>query len=81
VNSDNRVRIRKDVNEILNYYIHEQGVNIAGVPGLTAKKNDVITELVITMLAEKGHWPPKNGKGESVIAAEDTPTITKDAGE
>jgi hypothetical protein len=33
------------------------------------------------MLAEKGHWPPKNGKDKSVIVVENMQTMTIEGSE
>lgn len=59
--SDNRVRIRPDVNESLDYYIHEQGTIISGIPGAKMTKSDVVSEILMNVLAAKGHYPPKVG--------------------
>jgi hypothetical protein len=59
VRKDNRIRLRPDVYESLQYYIHEQSGSISGVPGVTMNENDVISEIVMNFLAGKGHYPPK----------------------
>lgn len=56
---ENRIRIRPDVNESLNYYIHENAAAISGVPGARMDKSDVVSEIVMNFLAGKGHYPPK----------------------
>jgi len=59
VKKDNRVRLRKDVDESLMYYMHENESIISGVPGAKIDKNLVVSEIVMNFLAEKGHYPPR----------------------
>jgi len=57
---DNRIRLRPDVYKSLGYYIAEQSSSISGVPGVKMDENDVVSEIVMNFLAEKGHYPPKD---------------------
>jgi hypothetical protein len=59
---DNRVRIRKDVNESLEYYMHEQMTPVSGVPGISMSKSEVVSEMLMNVLAAKGHYPVKVNK-------------------
>jgi tryptophanyl-tRNA synthetase len=56
----NRVRIEKDVNRSLEYYMTEQGATISGIPGVKMSKSDVVSEILMNHLAGKGHYPPKD---------------------
>ena len=56
---ENRIRLRSDVRESLEYYIHENEAAISGIPGIRMETNDVVSEIVMNFLAEKGHYPPK----------------------
>ena len=61
VNQDTvtRIHLRTDVNKSLNYYMHEKGTIISGVPGATMNKQGVVNQLLIEFLAREGHYPPK----------------------
>ncbi len=56
---DSRVRILPLVDQHLDYYIDEISTSLPDAPGIHMQKNDVVTEIVMNFLAEKGHWPPK----------------------
>ena len=62
VNQDNvtRIHLRTDVNRSLNYYMHEKGAIISGVPGATMNKQSVVNQILINALAAEGHYPPKD---------------------
>lgn len=57
--SPNRVRIKPDVNESLDYYMHENAAIVSGVPGVRMTKSDVVSEILMNVLTAKGHYPPK----------------------
>ena len=61
---DNRIRLQPDVYKSLGYYIAEQSAVISGVPGVKMDENDVVSEIIMNFLAEKGHYPPKDGENE-----------------
>jgi hypothetical protein len=57
---ENRIRLRPDVSRSLDYYISENAAQISGVPGVRMDRNDVVSEIMMNYLAEKGHYPPKD---------------------
>lgn len=57
----NYVRIRDDVDRAITYLLHEQGVQLAGIPGVSQKKATYVNETLINDLAKRGHYPPKDG--------------------
>ena len=65
---ENYVRLRNDVNRAIKYLLHEQGEQIAGVPGLSMTKTGFVNEVLINELSKRGHYPPKDtvaaGEGE-----------------
>jgi hypothetical protein len=58
---ENRIRLRPDVSRSLDYYIAENAAQISGVPGIRMDRNDVVSEIMMNFLADKGHYPPKDG--------------------
>jgi len=56
---DLRIRIRKDVDESLTYYIHDKKTELSGVPGVMPDKACVVNEILINFLSAQGHYPPK----------------------
>jgi len=58
---DQKVRLRDDVFRSLTYFIHEQGARVSGVPGVKVTKTGVVNEVMMNYLADKGHYPPKDG--------------------
>jgi hypothetical protein len=62
---DNRIRLRPYVDRSLDYYIHENAAQISGVPGVKMERSDVVSEILMNYLHDKGHYPPKDSaKGE-----------------
>jgi hypothetical protein len=56
----NYVRIRNDVDRSIDYLLHEQGVQLAGIPGVVQKKATYVNETLMNDLAARGHYPPKD---------------------
>jgi hypothetical protein len=56
----NYIRIRDDVNRSIDYLLGEQGVQLAGIPGVVQKKTTYVNEVLMNDLAAKGHYPPRS---------------------
>ena len=57
---DQYIRLRDDVFRSANYYLHEEGTKISGVPGVKQKLTTYVNECLMNDLAAKGHYPPKD---------------------
>ena len=61
---DNRIQLLPQVGVALDRYIDSQMSIISGIPGVSIKKSDVVSEIIMNFLAEKGHYPPKDGENK-----------------
>ena len=67
----NYVRIRNDVDRSIKYLLEEQGVQLAGIPGVVQTKTTYVNEVLMNDLAAKGQYPPKDGAVPSKYEIED----------
>lgn len=58
--SENRIRLRPDVNRALDYYVAEQTTDIGDKPGETITRNELVSDVMQEFLRGKGHYPPKS---------------------